>query len=66
MSIQLRPITTLLYIMTSVSLAAATPDSVQTEHRSVWQLLDTDTWKNPALHGQAFRTDYTQLALDLH
>lgn len=65
MSIQLRSITILFYMMTTVSLAAATPDSVQTEHRSVWQLLDTDTWKNPALHGQAFRTDYTQLTLNL-
>ena len=65
MNIQLRHITTLLYIMATTSLVAATPDSVLTEHQQAWNLLDAETWKNPALHGQAFKTAYSQLAISL-
>lgn len=65
MNIQLRHITTLLYIIATTSLVAATPDSVLTEHQQAWNLLDAETWKNPALHGQAFKTAYSQLEISL-
>lgn len=59
----LRHIISLMALMTIMPAIAATPDSVLTEHRSAWNRLSQEVWKNPALHGQAFKTAYSQLAL---
>jgi len=56
----------ILFLMCVAAPAmAATPDSVYTEHHSVWNSLSRDAWKNPALHGAAYNTDYSQLAIDV-
>lgn len=49
----------------AVHAMAAEPDSVLAEHHSLWNRLNQDAWKNPALHGAAFGSDYSQLAVDV-
>lgn len=63
MSIQIRHIITLLFLMVAVPLTAATPDSVYTEHQSTWNSLNAETWKNPAIHGRAFKSAFSQFSL---
>lgn len=65
MRYRLRHSIVLLYILTVIPLSAAIPDSVYTEHQSVWNSLNVDTWKNPAIHGQAFKSAYSQFSLGI-
>jgi len=54
----------ILFLCVATPVMADRPDSVLTEHHGVWNSLSRDAWKNPALHGVAFSTDYSQLAID--
>ena len=44
---------------------AAQPDSLLAEHLTLLNSLNSETWKNPALHGIAFNTDFSQLTIDV-
>lgn len=46
-------------------MQASEPDSVMVDHFSSWQLLNVESWKNAALHGQAYPTDYSDVALSI-
>jgi len=53
----------IILLVAAIPVMAATPDSVLTEHHTVWNTVNLEAWKNPALHGAAFATDYSQLAI---
>lgn len=55
----------IIFLGATATAMAATPDSVHTEHRSLWNSLSSYSWKNPALHGAAFNSDYSQLSIDV-
>lgn len=57
-------ILSIILLAVATPLLAAVPDSVLTEHHSVWNSLNLEAWKNPALYGAAFENDHSQLAID--
>ena len=54
----------LLFVVIVAPMMAAEPDSVLTEHLTIWNGLSSEAWKNPALHGKAYLTNYSQLTLE--
>lgn len=54
---------TLLLLATTVQAHAADADSILVEHLGAWQSLDGEARNNPALHGQAFASSFSQLFL---
>lgn len=48
----------------TVPSVAAEPDSVLSEHLSAWIGLDAETRKNPALHGIAFSSAFSQVGIE--
>ena len=54
----------LLFVVIVAPMMAAEPDSVLTEHLTIWNGLSSEVWKNPALHGKAYLTNYSQLTLE--
>lgn len=52
-------IATACLALTAYSAHAARPDSVYTEHLSMWRGMMSLAWQNPALHEQAYSTSLT-------
>lgn len=55
----------LLGCLNVTALLANPQDSVRVEHLSMWNDLSMDMRKNPALHGDAYRHSYSEMALDV-
>ena len=58
----------LLYILINMPvmmLSASNADSTLVEHRSLWRIVDCGERQNPALHGAAFNSSFSELALSL-
>ena len=53
----------MLTVIACWQTAAAKPDSLMTEHLGMWQKLTTHQQTNPALHGIAFTSSFSQLYL---
>ena len=53
----------ILTLVVSWQTAASKPDSLMTEHLGMWQKLTTHQQMNPALHGIAFTSSFSQLYL---
>lgn len=56
----------ILFALSTSFTCASEPDSTEVDHFSEWQLLKRESWDNPALHGKAFQSDYSELALSLN
>ena len=58
-----RQIITVLLMLVGLTSHAADTDSTLVEHTGLWQSVGELTRQNPALHGVAFSTSFSQLYL---
>ena len=59
-----RKYTTLLLLAASLLMKASVEDSAVVEHTDFWQEMSRDSRQNPALHGVAFSSSFSQLDVE--